>query len=191
MKCRGYRSLELGDGLDRRDFLKLGGTAGVTLWLGGRSLSLSPSSPLPLLPDPKPHRRGAQSPQDEVLPSGFVPGKVVEVNDVGAVREAKPVPSVVGKMFENGLKELTGQSGRAAFGLFFSRDDIVGIKVNPVGPGTISTHHEVVEPLIHWLTSGGLPRRNIIIWTASTTCSKTRASRPRDTRASGSKGSRR
>ena len=43
-------------------------------------------------------------------------------------------------------------------------DDVVGIKVNPVGPGTISTHHEVVDALIDWLVANGLPRRNIIIW---------------------------
>jgi len=165
MKCRGYRSLELGDGLDRRDFLKLGGTAGVTLWLGGRSLSALAQQPSAPPPRPKTNIDEAlKVPRTKYSLPGLFPGKVVEVNDAGAVREDKPVPSVVGKMFENGLKELTGQSGRAAFGLFFSRDDIVGIKVNPVGPGTISTHHEVVEPLIHWLTSGGLPRRNIIIW---------------------------
>jgi hypothetical protein len=43
-------------------------------------------------------------------------------------------------------------------------NDVVGLKVNPVGPGLISTRLEVVDAVIDWLTSCGLPRRNIVIW---------------------------
>ena len=41
---------------------------------------------------------------------------------------------------------------------------MVGLKVNPVGPGLISTRLELVDAVIDWLTSCGLPRKNIVIW---------------------------
>lgn len=165
MKRSGYRSLVLRDGLDRRDFLKLSGRGGLAVWLGSRSLSGLAQQPSAPPPRPKTNIEEAlKVPRTTYSLPGLFPGKVVEVNDAGAVRGEKPIARVVGQMFEKGLKELTGQSGRSAFRLLFGRDDIVGIKVNPVGPGTISTHHEVVEALVHWLTTSGLPRRNIIIW---------------------------
>jgi len=40
----------------------------------------------------------------------------------------------------------------------------VGIKVNPVGAGLISTRLEVVDAIIAWLRKGGIPSENIIIW---------------------------
>jgi hypothetical protein len=166
MKRRGYRSLELGGGLERRDFLRLSGSAGIGLWLGGRSLSAlaqQPSAPAPARPRTN-IEEALKVPRTKYSLPGLFPGKVVEVNDPGAVRDDKPVPKVVRGMFKKGLKALTGHTGKDAFRLFFSPDDTVGIKVNPVGPGTISTHHEVVEALVDWLESGGLPRRNIVIW---------------------------
>jgi hypothetical protein len=43
-------------------------------------------------------------------------------------------------------------------------DDVVGLKVNPVGPGLISTHHELVDAVIACLEQGGVPHRNIVSW---------------------------
>jgi len=165
MKRRGYRALELGGGLDRRDFLRIGGTAGIGFWLGNRSLSAfaqQPSAP-PLRPKTN-IEEALKVPRTRYSLPGLFPGRVVEVKDAASVSGGKPVPKVVRGMFEKGLSSLTGKGGTDSFPLFFSKDDIVGIKVNPVGPGTISTHHEVVEALIEWLVAGGLPRRNIIIW---------------------------
>jgi hypothetical protein len=95
---------------------------------------------------------------------GLFPGRVVEVQDAAAVKDDKPVARVVYRLVEKGLEGLTKKSAENSFGLFFSRDDIVGIKVNPVGPGTISTHLEVVDALIDWLVACGLNRKNIVIW---------------------------
>ena len=67
-------------------------------------------------------------------------------------------------MFEKGLTRLTGKSLMESFPLFFEKNDVVGIKVNPVGAGLISTRLEVVDAVVDWLASAGLPRRNIIIW---------------------------
>jgi len=95
---------------------------------------------------------------------GLFPGKVVEVNNPAATKERKPDPAVVASLLEKGITTLTGQDMKKSFNLFFTKDDIVGIKVNPVGPGIISTHTEVVDAVIQWLTSNGLPKQNIVIW---------------------------
>lgn len=97
------------------------------------------------------------------LPGPF-PGKVVQVEDAKATRERVPDAKVVKAMVERGITGLTGKDLRTSFGLFFTKKDIVGIKVNPVGAKVISTHLEVVDALVDWLTANGLPRRNIVIW---------------------------
>ena len=71
---------------------------------------------------------------------------------------------VVAAMFEKGMQTLTGKPLPESFKLFFSKDDVVGIKVNPVGAGLISTRLEVVDAVIAWLRSGGIPAKNIVIW---------------------------
>jgi hypothetical protein len=76
----------------------------------------------------------------------------------------KPKAKVVRAMFAKGITALTGKSLKKSFPLFFNRDDIVGIKVNPVGAGLISTRLELVDAVIRWLRKGGIPKRNIIIW---------------------------
>ncbi|MFH1842394.1 MAG: DUF362 domain-containing protein, partial [bacterium] len=81
-----------------------------------------------------------------------------------ALVEDQFAAAVIRAMFERGVTDLTGQNLADSFGLFFSPDDVVGIKVNPVGAGLISTRLEVVDAIIAWLEAGGLPRRNIIIW---------------------------
>jgi hypothetical protein len=165
MKKRGYRSLDLGGSLDRRDFLRLGGTAGLGFWLGGRSLSALTQQASAPPPRPKTNIEEAlKIPKTKYSLPGLFPGKVVEVQAAGVVKDDKVVAKVVYRMFEKGLDGLTDKGGKGSFKLLFSRDDVVGIKVNPVGPGTISTHHEVVDAIIDWLVEGGLPRRNIIIW---------------------------
>ena len=50
------------------------------------------------------------------------------------------------------------------FDMLFTRNDIIGIKVNPVGAGLISTRLELVDSIIKWLTGNGIPENQIIIW---------------------------
>jgi len=51
-----------------------------------------------------------------------------------------------------------------SFELFFRKDDVVGLKVNPVGPPLIHTKPELAEAVIGWLEKFRMPRKNIIIW---------------------------
>jgi Domain of unknown function (DUF362) len=158
-------SPELPGRLDRRDFLKIGGAAGFGLWVGNRSLSALAQQPSAPPPRPKTNIEDAlRIPRTRYSLPGLFPATVVEVQDAAAIRDDKPVSRVVYRLVEKGLNALTQKSGKDSFGLFFNRDDVVGIKVNPVGPGTISTHLEVVDALVDWLTAGGLERKNIIIW---------------------------
>jgi len=149
--------------VSRRDFLKTGITAGLvlgtpTLWAQDKEKS-------------PPKKRMATN-IDEVmkiprtknsLPGPF-PGKVVEVSDPKAMEKDKPNAKVIDAMVRKGIENLTGKSLGESFGLFFNKDDVVGIKVNPVGPGLISTRLEVVDAVIDWLVAGGMAKKNIIIW---------------------------
>lgn len=95
---------------------------------------------------------------------GLKPGRVVHVKDPASLVDGKFDADVIQKMFERGLEKLTEMSASESFDKLLSKDDVVGIKVNPVGAGLISTRLEVVDAIITWLEAGGLPRKNIVIW---------------------------
>ena len=67
-------------------------------------------------------------------------------------------------MVKKGITELTGKDMKDSFSLFFAKTDIIGLKVNPVGPPLINTHPELVDAVIQWLLANGVPKQNIIIW---------------------------
>src|SRR5262245_6691583 len=67
---------------------------------------------------------------------GPYPGLVVEVRHRGAVDRNNVINrDAVNAMVDRGMAELTGTDPndvRSAWGRFFDKDDVVGIKVNPV-----------------------------------------------------------
>ncbi len=97
------------------------------------------------------------------IPGPF-PGKVVQVTDPRSLRDEKVDGAVVAGMLEKGITALTGRSMKQSSRLFFDKKDVVGIKVNPVGPPLISVKPEIVDALIGWLERGGVRRKNIVIW---------------------------
>lgn len=97
------------------------------------------------------------------IPGPF-PGKVVQVTDVKVLSQDAIVEKVVGEMVEKGVVGLTGKDMKSSFNLFFKRDDVVGIKVNPVGPPLINTKHETVKAVIRWLTDNGIPPERVVVW---------------------------
>jgi len=97
------------------------------------------------------------------LPGPF-PGKVIHVADPACLVDDKPDAAVVNWMVQRGITGLTGKDMAESFKLLFAPDDVVGIKINPVGYPLINVRHEVVDAVIGWLTANGLPRERIIIW---------------------------
>jgi hypothetical protein len=164
MPDKSYQSMNSRFDIRRRDFMKLGGavTTGIvlgtpTLWARDKARNRSGRIKTNI-EDAIKVPRTAHS-----LPGPF-PGRVVEVND-DAVRKGDTIDSrVVRSMFYKGVSALTMKDSRTAYNLFFEPDDVIGIKVNPVGAGIISTHVELVDAIIGWLTDNGSKRANIIIW---------------------------
>lgn len=68
-------------------------------------------------------------------------------------------------MIERGILLLTGaQDVREGFGLFFAKNDRVGIKINTIGGRKISTRPELSLSLAHHLKQSGIQEKNILIW---------------------------
>jgi Domain of unknown function (DUF362) len=171
MSKKAYKSMESRNELNRRDFLKKssGSIIGAGAILSARHLFAEdtkqekPKTERP--PKPKTNIDEAlKIPKTKYSLPGLFPGRVIEVHDEKALIENKSDQKVIDAMFEKGMTQLTGKSLEESFPLFFSNSDVVGIKVNPVGEGLISTRPEVVSAIVAWLVKGGLPKKNIIIW---------------------------
>ena len=64
------------------------------------------------------------------IPGPF-PGRVVQVTDPRSVVERVTDAAVIREMVADGVSRLTGKGAKESFGLFFTPDDVVGLKVNP------------------------------------------------------------
>ncbi len=162
----GYRSIGLRIEVDRRGFLR--GLATCSMVAGGAVLGVPPV-----------WAAGDAAVQGEVetnldqfmkvpraagaIPGPF-PGRVVQVQDPKAVQDDRIDAAVVREMFTQGLTRLTGRGPKESFNLLVGAEEVVGLKVNPVGPPLINTRHELVEAVIRWLVDSGLPKGNIVIW---------------------------
>ncbi len=156
--------LERQTGFNRREFLRQG-AVGAGLLLGTPHLWAQQTSRPSPPPRPKTNIDDAlKAPRTRFSLPGLFPGKVAQVQDDAAVADGKLAKDVIAKMFARGLQALTGLDAKESFRLLFTRDDVVGIKVNPVGPGLISTRPELVQVIIDWLADNGLPKQNIVIW---------------------------
>jgi len=167
MKKKGYRSIELESKLERRDFLKIGSGSllGAGLLLGRPPVFGQEAAKVEPPAKPKTNIDEAMAvPRTKHSLPGLYPGKVVAVKDDQAMNEAGVNGKVVASMFEKGMQSLTGKPLEKSFKLFFDKQDVVGIKVNPVGAGLIATRLEVIDAIVAWLKQGGLPAKNIVIW---------------------------
>lgn len=162
-----YASLELQRMLDRvsrRDFLRYsaigaGAVLGTPrLWAQEATRHAPPAKPKTNVAEALKVPRTKHS-----LPGAF-PGRVAHVQNDKAISDGKFDPRVIEHMFTQGLQALARQEPDQLFKQLFDTDDVVGIKVNPVGAGLISTRLEVVDAIINWLTANGLPRKNVVIW---------------------------
>ncbi len=160
-KVVNYKSPSPDLAVNRRHFLKSGALAGAGLVLGrpeawaGDKTSERPATNID---------EAMNVPRVPLSLPGTAPGRVVEVADDHIVKDSHIDKAILEQMFDKGMNGLTGVSLKEAFNKWFTARDVVGIKVNPVGPGIISTHLELVDVVIDWLVMQGLPKKNIIIW---------------------------
>jgi hypothetical protein len=116
--------------------------------------------------------RSNENPHALYAMPGPYPGRVIEVHHPGAVRADHTVdPQPVKSMMDRGMRELTGaDTAKEAWRRFFEADDIVGIKVNPVGyrrragvAGAISSPAVLLE-VVAGLKSAGVKAGNILVF---------------------------
>jgi hypothetical protein len=163
MSKQKYQSMESVVHVNRRDLLKLGAGAGLLL---GRPTLWAQDAQKPQ-PPPRPKTNideALRVPKTSHSLPGPYPGRVVQVMDTESIRENQVQADVVKKMFAKGIMQLTGMDMKESFGRLFDKKDVVGIKVNPVGPGIIATHLEVIDAVVAWLEENGIDRRRMVIW---------------------------
>ena len=94
-----------------------------------------------------------------------MPGAVVRTYHDRSVANNKIDLGVVDAMVRKSLMELTGTASiAAAWKMFVTPEDIVGLKVNPVAGKTLSTSLEITQAVIRQLEEVGVPKKNIVIW---------------------------
>jgi hypothetical protein len=164
MRRDRYRSIEDRSRIDRREFVGALGLCSAAA--GGAVLGI------PLFGQERPESAKVETNIGEFmrvpktrhsLPGPF-PGVVVKVTDPRSLQAGVFDGRAIAAMVEKGITGLTGKDMKRSFDLFFDKRDIVGLKVNPVGPPLINTRPEVVDAVIEWLVRCGLPRDNIVIW---------------------------
>jgi uncharacterized protein (DUF362 family) len=158
-------------GITRRGFL-LGAAAGLAAgvplgWYAFKGRQWFDS----LAPSPF-TGRSVEVPHAPLGMPGPFPGRVVEVRHAGSVSADYTInDDAVRQMMTHGMRSLTGSYDvRMAWRRFFQSDDVVGIKVNPVGQraggqqGSISSPQVVLEIVRCLHEHAGIPRRNIILF---------------------------
>lgn len=130
---------------DRRDFL---GRA-----LAGGFLAATYSS------------SAAAAPLSKLGIPGPFPGRVSAVHHPGSVDGRQYNREAVRAMLNKGMMDLTGApTPQDAWKMFFEPDDVVGLKLNPVGRPHVISSPEVVQEIIEGLKSAGVKTSNIIAY---------------------------
>ncbi len=158
---RPYSSMDRSFDLNRREFARLlGGTAavgGLVLGVPAAGEEKTPAVETNIADFMRVPRTAHSIP-------GPYPGRVVKVTDPRSLAGDAVDGKVVAEMVERGVRGLTGATMGASFAMLFAKDDVVGLKVNPVGAPLIHTKPELVDAVIRWLVDNRLPKSNIVIW---------------------------
>lgn len=164
MPRRRYKPVDETPGLDRREFVKTVGACSLAaggLVLGVPAFGQPGQAPPPVETNIADFMKVPKTKHS--LPGPF-PGKVVKVTDPKSLDGDRFDAKVIARMFENGIRALTGKDMAESARMFFEPSDVVGLKVNPVGAPLIHTKPEVVDAAIAWVASAGVPKKNIVIW---------------------------
>jgi hypothetical protein len=98
---------------------------------------------------------------------GLYPGRVVRVRSADCLDATGQATNagVVREMMGRGLRALTGESTvLEAWRLFFTKDDVVGIKVNCGGHPHVVSDHEIVAETVRQLLAAGLRPDQIYVY---------------------------
>ncbi|MFR0678599.1 hypothetical protein [Dysgonomonas mossii] len=153
--------------MERRKFFK-------SLVIGGLGATVSPilkAAPTLTSTDVKPETNIKDTlsiPRTGSSMPGKYPGKVVRVNHSLAVAEGKPSEKTVFEMLKESMLKLTGEGDlNKAWLQFVGKDDVIGLKVNPVAGKLLTTSHAVTQAVVKQLEDAGIPRSNMVIWTGA------------------------
>ena len=164
-KRQPYQPMPTKTDVTRREFVKIGTASAVAggIVLGVPAMGDAQDRTPPPAPETNIGDFMKVPKGKHALPGAF-PGRVVEVNDRRSLVDDRIDAKVVGEMFERGIRTLTGKDLKDSFGLLFEPSDVVGIKVNPVGPPLINTHIELTQAVVKWLVDNKVPPDRIVVW---------------------------
>ncbi|HOG29109.1 MAG TPA: DUF362 domain-containing protein [Vicinamibacterales bacterium] len=165
-KPRRYQPMLTSSEVTRREFVRAGAASAVVggIVLGVPSFAASDQDRTPP-PAPETNINDFMKvPKGKHALPGPFPGRVVEVKDARSLADDAVDGKVVAEMFERGVRTLTGKDMSQSFALLFEPGDVVGIKVNPVGPPLIHTKVELAQAVVRWLMDNKVPAGRIVIW---------------------------
>ena len=152
--------------MKRRNFLR-------TVLTGGVGIVANPiikAAPAPVQVDPK-ARPATNIDEAMAVPRtansmpGKYPGRVVKISHANSITDGKPDTGAAYEMLKRSMLELTGETDlKKAWLQFVTPEDIIGLKVNPIGGRLLSTSHAITQSVIRQLEEAGIPRSNMILW---------------------------
>lgn len=163
--------------MDRRKFFKILSAGGVGLAASPVQKAIAAVSPVAAAPDTMPDS-GAQTsppatniqealaiPRTKDSMPGLYPGKVVMVTNPGGVKEGVVAYEQAYRTLKTSMLTLTGEKNlKKAWRRFVGPEDIIGLKLNPIGGKLLSTSHAVTQAIITQLQESGIKPENIVIW---------------------------
>jgi hypothetical protein len=152
--------------MNRRNFVRFAGLGSIAALITPALLKKSLAQDVTEKIKPATNINDALThPRKDISMPGKFPGQVVKVYNDNCIEDGIINQNAAYKMVESGLLQLTGASTlNDAWKMFLSPDDVVAIKVNPIGGKLLCTSHEVTDAVISQLEQAGIPRQNIIIF---------------------------
>jgi hypothetical protein len=149
--------------MDRRTFVKAGCIGSASLLIQGLDPKARAGS-VPALPPIELHGLPDYAPSPLGMPGSFR-GRVVEIREPKAIVGNRVTQSIVRRMLERAMTELTGEKSiQHAWAKFIDPNDIVGIKINPSGAPACCSSPEIIREIIDAVRSVGVPLRNIVVY---------------------------
>lgn len=154
--------------MDRRKFFRIASATGAGLAAGtlmGKPLAtVMPQNQQQAKPATN-AEEALKIPRTASSMPGRYPAKVVKATNTHSVVNDTPVEPVAYEMLAKSMLLLTGETDlTAAWRQFVGPNEVIGLKVNPIGEALLSTSHAVVKSVIKQMEEAGIPRKNIVIW---------------------------